>query len=106
MVIRLGGSLKIPSLAKRHRKKPCDDGYDPVEAALLFGNREYPVNADWYTGKIVLPVGETKYVMREGFDENNMKDGDYLGYDLEAFVFNLVDGKLESKGVELVQERY
>ena len=44
--------------------------------------------------------------MREGFDENNMKDGDLLGYDLEAFVFNLVNGKLESKGVELAQKRY
>ncbi|WP_045858754.1 hypothetical protein [Teredinibacter purpureus] len=87
-------------------KNPCSNGYEPVEAKLLFGGQEYPIKAEWFTGKIVLPVGETKYVMREGFDENDMKDGDLLGYDLEAFVFNFVDGKLNSKGVELIQKRY
>ena len=88
------------------QKNPCENGYNPIAASVLFSKKEYPVKAVWYTGKIILPVSGAKYIMREGFDEENMKDGDLLGYDLEAFVFNFVKGKLESKNVELIQKRY
>lgn len=89
----------------RMEKNPCNNKYENIEADLLFEGQEYPIKAEWYTGKIILPVAEKKYVTREGFDEDNIQDGGLLGYDLEAFVFNFVEGRLESKGVEIIQKR-
>lgn len=88
------------------RKNPCSDSYESVEAKALFDGEEYPVKASWYNGNIALPVGEAKAVVREGSDESNSREDDLLGYDVEAFVFNFENGKLVSKGVELVQKRY
>ena len=91
---------------KHIRMNPCSDTYESIDASILFKEKEYPIKASWYNGKIILPVGETKYIMRDGFDEDNWRDGDLIGYDQEAFVFNFVKGRLESKGVELIQKRY
>ncbi len=88
------------------RKNPCNDSYESIKAETLFPSKEYPIKAGWHNGKIILPVGEAISVMRKGFDKNNPENGDYLGYDLEAFVFNFGDGRLVSKGVEFVQKRY
>ena len=88
------------------RKSPCSDRYERVEADVLFADAQYPVRADWYTGKIILPVGDKKFVYPAGIDPVHHSAEDMLGYDLEAFVFNFKDGELVSKGVETIQRRY
>ncbi|EAQ98754.1 hypothetical protein [Congregibacter litoralis] len=85
---------------------PCSKRYESVDAQVLFRLKSYPIKAAWFTGSLVLPVGEKNYIYREGVDPEHYSVGDTLGYDVEAFVFNFEAGKLVSKGLELLEKRY
>lgn len=97
-----GGALWLMEI----QKNPCADGYQRLEASLLFKGKDYPLQANWYNGKIILPVDEKRYVVRDKTDKNIASQEDNLGYQQEAFVFHFVEGKLNSKGVELIQVTY
>ena len=81
------------------RKNPCDSKYEYIESSILFGNKNYPIKAEWFTGNISFPVGEIKY--RYG------KDGDGPhGYDVDVFVFTFNHGKLVSKNMQVYSRSY
>ncbi|KZN70452.1 hypothetical protein [Pseudoalteromonas luteoviolacea] len=87
------GKLMLTSI----QKNPCSNQYNPENAGELFNVQQYPVHADWFTGKITLLVGEKTYIHN---------DGDLIGYDQDVFVFNFDNGKLVSKGIDVVKPRY
>jgi hypothetical protein len=80
------------------RKNPCDDKYEYIDSTVLFGNKQYPIKAEWFTGSVSLQVGERQY--KYGKDET-----DLLGYDVDIFVFNFDKGKLVSKGMQVYSWR-
>ena len=58
-----------------------------------------PILADWYTGEIVIPIDESKYI--EGkYDEN----GANL-FEFEAIIYKIEKGKVTSRNIEIRNER-
>ncbi|AZZ98831.1 hypothetical protein [Pseudoalteromonas sp. R3] len=89
----LDGKLMLNSM----QKNPCERKFNPVSSGDFFGTQEYPIHADWFTGKITLMVGEESY---------RYENGVQIGYDQDVFVFNFQNGKLISKGMEELKYRY
>ena len=91
------GKLLLNSI----EKNPCHDGYEEVEAILLFKKKEYPIFAEWFTGEIELQVSETEYLF-----EDNDEDKDLLGVNYNAVVFSFKSGILISTDLKQRKRRY
>jgi hypothetical protein len=87
------GRLMLTSI----QKNPCNEEYNTVSSSTFFESQKYPINADWFTGKITLMVGEVNYLHK-----NDVQ----IGYDQDVFVFYFAGGELVSKGMEVVNRRY
>ena len=76
----------------------CSKSPKSIDTNKLFGSKRYPVEATWYTGKIIVRIGERKF-----YDPAIVG---YSGQEYEAVVYEFQSGKLISRSIETVEEKW
>jgi len=79
-------------------KDACSDNPEYLDLSNLFPGKDRPVKATWFTGNINIRISERKYLSKE-------KNG-YVGVEFEAVVHKFESGKLVSRTIEKVVEKW
>ena len=76
----------------------CSKSPNSVDPEELFKKKKYPIEATWYSGRVVVRISK-----------RNFFDADRVGYSgqiYEAVVYVFLAGKLISRSIEIVEERW
>lgn len=76
----------------------CDKSPNHIDARELFPDQGYPVKATWYTGKIIVRIGKRTFLSK--------RDHGSSGVEYEAVVYEFHAGKLVSRSIETVTDRW
>ncbi|QFT54213.1 hypothetical protein [Microbulbifer sp. THAF38] len=76
----------------------CDKSPKPIDVDTIFPNKSYPIAATWYTGKIIVRIGERTFL--------SPKEHGLSGVEYEAVVYDFHSGKLVSRSIETITNRW
>jgi len=76
---------------------PCSNKSDMVDAGKLFGKDQYPIEATWYTGTIVVRISKRKYFPTVD---------NYSSIEYEAVVYRFQEGQLVSRSIDVIREQW
>jgi hypothetical protein len=92
-------ALRDNKLVLRHLvQNACSKDPKSIDIEKLFGNKRYPIEATWYTGKITIRISKRNYLKSETTGHS--------GVEYEAIVYEFQKGKLVSRKIETVTKRW